>query len=140
MVGEAGAGGGDGDGLTDAFLRAAPPEPASWSRRYIQNVELLKSGQLVNIALVAHRLEARKRDKGLSGGEQRMLARAQGILESEAFLGLPDGWEGDNPDDGDDGGAGVREPRHPSPTGGAGPQARNPPAAPGDRTNHLDQQ
>ncbi len=91
-------------------------EPTNWSRCYKQNVELLQSGNLANVALVVERLEARDRDKGLSQGESRMLKRAQEILATEAVLGLPDGWEGD------DGPAGVREPRTPdlSPDSGSG--------------------
>lgn len=93
-----------------------PPEPTNWSRRYKQNVELLKSGSLANVALVVEHLKARDRDKGLSSGETRMLKRAQDILATELFLGLPYGWEGD-----DDGTAGDREPRTPEPTLGDGP-------------------
>ncbi|MHB8505966.1 MAG: hypothetical protein ACYDEN_09665, partial [Acidimicrobiales bacterium] len=99
--------------------------------RYKQNVELLKSGDIANVALVAHRLELREHGQGLSAGEKRMLDRARSSLECEALLGLPDGWEGDWPDEG---GAGVREPRRPGPSGGAGPEALNPPA-PGYRTD-----
>ncbi len=136
VVSESGPGDGDA-GFNDAFLRKAPPEPANWSRRYKQNIDLLQSGELAKVALVAHRLEARARDKGLSAGEQRMLERARSILECEAFLGLPDGLEGDEPDDG---GPDVREPRGPKPTGGAGPQAINPPhGGDDDRADHLDQ-
>jgi hypothetical protein len=98
-----------------------PREPTNWSRRYRQNVELLKSGNLANVALVVERLEARDRDKGLSQGERRMLQRAQRILATEVFLGLPDGWEGD------DGTAGVREPRGPEPGPHSGSVARQPP-------------
>lgn len=136
VVSESGPGDGDA-GFNDAFLRKAPPEPANWSRRYKQNIDLLQSGELVKVALVAHRLEARARDKGFSAGEQRMLERARSILECEAFLGLPDGWEGDEPDDG---GPDVREPRRPKPASGAGPQALNPPhRRDDDRADHLDQ-
>ena len=83
-------------------------EPTNWSRRYKQNVELLRSGDLADVAVVVERLEARSRDKGLSQGEA-MLRRGRDILVTEASFGLPDGWEGD------DGGAGVREPAVPDP-------------------------
>jgi hypothetical protein len=106
-----------------ATLDGVTPEPTNWSRRYKQNVELLKSGDLANIAVVVERLEARLRDKGLSQGEARMLRRAQSILGTEVFLGLPDGWEGD------DGTAGVREPRVTGPDSDSGSDARHPPEA-----------
>ena len=134
MVGDGRSDDGD-DNVHDAFFRKAPPEAANWSRRYKQNVELLRSGEIANVALVAHRLEARARDKGISAGEHRMLERARRILECEALMGLPDGWEGDEPDEG---GSGVREPRRPTPTGSAGPEAVTPPKMPDDRTDHLD--
>jgi len=136
VVGGARSDGGD-DNLFDAFVWKAPPEPADWSRRYKQNVGLLRSGEIVNVALVAHRLKARAGEKGLSRGEQRMLERARSILECEAFLGVADGWEGDEPGDG---GSDVREPRHPEPTGGPGPQALDSSQGRDDRRHHLDQQ
>jgi hypothetical protein len=100
-----------------ATLDAVLSEPTNWSRRYKQNVELLKSGSLASVAIVVERLEIQDRDKGLSRGERRMLQRARGILATEVFLGLPDGW------DGDDGTAGVREPRGPDSDPDSGSEA-----------------
>jgi hypothetical protein len=99
---------------------------------------MLRSGDITNVALVAHRLEARAHEKGLSAGEQRMLDRARNILECEALLGLPDGWEDEDPGE-------VREapefenlavPDRPRPTGDAGPEAMTPPTEPADREDH----
>ena len=72
--------------------------PSSWSRRYKENVERLRSGDRVQIAEVVRQLSARKQLVGISPGESRMLVRARQML-----------------DDPGDGPAGVREPRHPLP-------------------------
>ena len=121
----------DGDNnVNRGFFSREPPDDDNWSRRYIHNVEMLRSGDITNVALVAHRLEARAHEKGLSAGEQRMLDRARNILECEALLGLPDGGEDEDPGEG---GSGVREPRRPRPTGDAGPEAMTPPTEPADR-------
>jgi len=72
--------------------------PASWSRRYKQNVERLRSGDRGRITEVVRQLSGRERAMGISEGERRMLARARQML-----------------DDPGDGTAGVREPRRPIP-------------------------
>jgi hypothetical protein len=72
--------------------------PASWSRRYKENVERLRSGDRGRITEVVRQLSGRERAMGISEGERRMLARARQML-----------------DDPGSGTAGVREPRLPLP-------------------------
>ena len=72
--------------------------PDSWSRRYKENLERLRSGDQAQIAEVVQQLSDREQAAGISPGESRMLARARQML-----------------DDGGDGPAGVREPRRPFP-------------------------
>ena len=80
------------DGLERVFdvLRAPHvEEPTNWSRRYKANLEKLSSGDVHKVAEVVRDLWRRERDRGLSAGEKRMLAKARQILESE--LELADG-------------------------------------------------
>lgn len=79
----------DADGLEHVFqvLRAEhTEEPANWSRRYKANLEKLHSGNVIKVSEVVRDLWRRDRDKGLSAGEKRMLAKARAILVAELAL------------------------------------------------------
>jgi CarD family transcriptional regulator len=55
----------------------------NWNRRFKTNIEKLRSGDIFQVAEVVRNLSVREKDKGLSAGEKRMLARARQILISE---------------------------------------------------------
>jgi len=55
----------------------------NWNRRYKANVAKLQSGDIFQVAEVVRSLSLREREKGLSAGEKRMLAKARQILISE---------------------------------------------------------
>ena len=77
------------EGLDRVFevLRAPhTEEPTNWSRRYKANLEKLHSGDVMKVAEVVRDLWRRERDRGLSAGEKRMLAKARQILVSELAL------------------------------------------------------
>src|SRR6201746_2186686 len=77
------------EGLSKVFdvLRAPhTEEPTNWSRRYKANLEKLHSGDVMKVAEVVRDLWRRERDRGLSAGEKRMLAKARQILVSELAL------------------------------------------------------
>ena len=79
----------DKDGLERVFdiLRAAHvEEPTNWSRRYKANLEKLHSGDVMKVSEVVRDLWRRERERGLSAGEKRMLAKARQILVSELAL------------------------------------------------------
>ena len=79
----------DQEGLDRVFqvLRAAyTEEPTNWSRRYKANLEKLASGDVIKVAEVVRDLWRRDKDRGLSAGEKRMLAKARQILVSELAL------------------------------------------------------
>ena len=79
----------DADGLENVFqvLRAEhTEEPANWSRRYKANLEKLHSGNVIKVSEVVRDLWRRDRDKGLSAGDKRMLAKARAILVAELAL------------------------------------------------------
>ena len=62
--------------------------PTNWSRRFKNHVEKLKSGDIYQVAEVVRNLSIREKDKGLSAGEKRMLAKARQILVSELTFAI----------------------------------------------------
>ena len=58
----------------------------NWNRRYRENMERLKSGDLVEVARVIKGLTLRDSNRGLSTGERKMLHSAKEILISEIVL------------------------------------------------------
>lgn len=56
---------------------------ANWSRRFKNNIEKLRSGDIFQVAEVVRNLSIREREKGLSAGEKRMVVKARQILVSE---------------------------------------------------------
>ena len=79
------------EGLTKVFdvLRAPhTEEPTNWSRRYKANLEKLASGNPLKVAEVVRDLWRRERERGLSAGEKRMLAKARQILVSELVFAM----------------------------------------------------
>lgn len=58
----------------------------NWNRRYRENMERLKSGDLFQVACVVKGLMLRDVDRGLSTGERKMLHSAKQILISELVL------------------------------------------------------
>ena len=79
----------DADGLERVFSALRAPhteEPTIWSRRYMANLEKLHSGNVMKVAEVVRDLWRRERERGLSAGEKRMLAKARQILVSELAL------------------------------------------------------
>ena len=72
-----------GSGL---MLKLAVEEDRNWSRRYRENMERLKSGDLTEVARVVKALMHRDARRGLSTGERKMLRSAKQILLSEIAL------------------------------------------------------
>jgi CarD family transcriptional regulator len=62
--------------------------PTNWSRRFKNHVEKLKSGDIYQVAEVVRNLTLRDKEKGLSAGEKRMLAKAKQILVSELTFAI----------------------------------------------------
>lgn len=59
---------------------------SNWNRRYRENLEKLKTGDIMDIAEVVKDLYIMDREKGLSTGEKKMLNNAKQILVSELAL------------------------------------------------------
>ncbi|MCG8481725.1 MAG: CarD family transcriptional regulator, partial [Clostridia bacterium] len=60
--------------------------PDNWNRRYRENMDKLKSGNIFEVAMVVRNLMLADREKGLSTGERKMLTNAKQILISELVL------------------------------------------------------
>ena len=58
----------------------------NWNKRYRDNMDKLKSGDIYEIAGVVINLSFKKKEKGLSTGEKKMLLNAKQILVSELVL------------------------------------------------------
>ena len=58
----------------------------NWNHRYRENLERLKSGDLLEVAWVIKGLTLRDQSRGLSTGERKMLLTAKEILLSELVL------------------------------------------------------
>lgn len=59
---------------------------SNWNRRYRENMEKLKSGDIMKVAEVVRDLMRMERQKNLSSGENKMLMNANQILMSEMML------------------------------------------------------
>lgn len=62
------------------------PMPNNWNRRYRDNTEKLKTGDIYAVAGVVRNLVRSDRTKKLSTGEKKLLGTAKQILESELML------------------------------------------------------
>ena len=58
----------------------------NWNKRYRENMEKLKSGDVLQVTEVVRNLMHSERKKGLSTGERKMLLNAKQILISEIVL------------------------------------------------------
>ncbi len=58
----------------------------NWNKRYRDNMEKMKSGDIYEVADVVRNLAFKQKEKGLSTGEKKMLNNAKQILVSELVL------------------------------------------------------
>ena len=58
----------------------------NWNKRYRDNMDKMKSGNIYEIADVVRNLSFKQKEKGLSTGEKKMLSNAKQILVSELVL------------------------------------------------------
>lgn len=79
--------------LLNDLLNVRVDMEQNWNRRYRENMERLKSGDLLEVAKVIKSLMIRDAERGLSNGERKMLHSAKEILISELVLALDDTYE-----------------------------------------------
>ena len=58
----------------------------NWNKRYRDNMEKVKSGDIYEVADVVRNLSFKQKERGLSTGEKKMLLNAKQILVSELTL------------------------------------------------------
>ena len=58
----------------------------NWNKRYRDNMEKMKSGDIYEVADVVRNLSFKQKEKGLATGEKKMLSNAKQILISELVL------------------------------------------------------
>ena len=58
----------------------------NWNKRYRDNMDKMKSGDIYEVADVVRNLAFKQKEKGLSTGEKKMLSNARQILISELVL------------------------------------------------------
>ena len=58
----------------------------NWNKRYRDNMDKMKSGDVCEVADVVRNLSFKQKEKGLSTGEKKMLTNAKQILVSELVL------------------------------------------------------
>jgi len=79
---------GELDDVLDVLRRRDVRMPANWSRRFKNHTDMLRTGDVYQLAEVVRNLSRRHADKALSAGEQRMLLKARRNLVSELSLAL----------------------------------------------------
>ena len=65
----------------------------NWNKRYRDNMEKMKSGDIYEVADVVRNLTFKQKEKGLSTGEKKMLINAKQILVSELVLAERSSYE-----------------------------------------------
>jgi CarD family transcriptional regulator len=65
----------------------------NWNKRYRDNMEKIKSGEIISVAEIVRNLTRINRENKLSAGEKKMLSNARKILQSEVMLVLDIGEE-----------------------------------------------
>ncbi len=68
------------------FLNCSEDPNNNWNKRYRENIEKIKKGNLIDVATVAKTLLLRDNKKSLSNAERKMLSNAKNILISELML------------------------------------------------------
>lgn len=72
--------------LLEAIPSLTVESSSNWNKRYQENLTLLKSGDLYQVAKVVKGLMHRDSQRGLSTGERKMLHNAKQIMISEIVL------------------------------------------------------
>lgn len=65
----------------------------NWNKRYRDNIEKLKSGNLIDVAHVVKSLLLRDKIKSLSNAERKMMVNAKNVLISELVLSKKTDYE-----------------------------------------------
>lgn len=72
--------------VIDVLSSGCSAMTSNWNKRYRENMEKIKSGDIFEVADVVKNLAYRDKEKGLSTGERKMFNNAKQILISELVL------------------------------------------------------
>ncbi|MBQ9267692.1 MAG: CarD family transcriptional regulator [Clostridia bacterium] len=73
-------------GVLDVLASDTTDMSSNWNKRYRDNMEKMKSGDIYEVADVVRNLSFKQKEKGLATGEKKMLSSAKQILISELVL------------------------------------------------------
>ena len=76
----------DADRVLNALSGEQTEMNANWNKRYRENMDKIKSGNILDVAEVVKNLAHKSSDKGLSAGEKKLYNNAKQILISELVL------------------------------------------------------
>lgn len=76
----------DADRVLELLHDRSVNATSNWNKRYRENMNKIKSGNIFEVASVVKALMLREKEKGLSTGERKMLNSARQILISELVL------------------------------------------------------
>lgn len=76
----------DAERVEKLFLDAEYEEDANWNRRYRENLDKMRTGDIFELAEVVKRLWLREKERGLSAGDKKMLNNARTLLIGELAL------------------------------------------------------
>ncbi len=74
------------EGVLDVLGKETATITSNWNKRYRENMEKMKSGDIYEVAEVVRTLSFKQKEKGLATGEKKMLLNAKQILVSELVL------------------------------------------------------
>ena len=83
----------DARNVLDSFSGLEICMTQNWNKRYRENMDKLKSGNLLEVASVVKGLMCRDNERGLSTGERKMLHSAKQILISELVIAMRTDYE-----------------------------------------------
>ncbi len=73
-------------GVLDVLASENTDMSTNWNKRYRDNMEKMKSGDIYEVADVVRNLSFKQKERGLATGEKKMLSNAKQILISELVL------------------------------------------------------
>ena len=79
--------------VLEVLSREATDMSSNWNKRYRDNQDKMKSGDIYEVADVVRNLSFKQKEKGLSTGEKKMLLNAKQILVSELVLAEHSSYE-----------------------------------------------
>lgn len=84
----------EAENIFESFKELEVSMTQNWNKRYRENMDKIKSGNLLDVASVVKGLMCRDNERGLSTGERKMLHFAKQILISELVIATETDYDG----------------------------------------------